>query len=154
VIKRQLSRTRPDSVGDRHSASRKINRCDFPTQNGYMPKQLAKGIANVGGLEIAGCHFVKHRSKQREVISADEGYLDIRTFRRHAIEVFCDLYAGESAPQDNDLSFSGFPIDFIHHAHIPQVRKFVVPFRQLSHPRLRTTNVLFNPRLHLPGCGG
>jgi hypothetical protein len=87
----------------------------------------------VGGLEIAGCHFVKHRSKKSEVISADEGYLDIRTFRLRAIEVFCDLYAGESAPQDNDLSFSGFPIDFVHYAHIPQVRKFVGS-RQAAQP--------------------
>jgi hypothetical protein len=100
----------PDSIGDRHSASRNVDRCDFPTQNAYMPQQLAKGIADVGGLEIAGCHFVKQRCKQSEVISADEGYLGVCTFRRRAIEAFCDLYAGETAPQDDDPSFSGFAI--------------------------------------------
>jgi hypothetical protein len=38
-----------------------------------MPKQLAKWIADVGGLEVASCHLVKHRRKESKVIPADEG---------------------------------------------------------------------------------
>jgi hypothetical protein len=38
VIKRQLSGKHSDPVGDRHLPSRKVDRFDFPTQNGYMPK--------------------------------------------------------------------------------------------------------------------
>jgi hypothetical protein len=72
VIKRQLSGKHPDPVGDRHSPSRKVDRFDFPTQNGYMPKQLAKRIADVRRLEVSSCHLVKHRRKESEVIPADE----------------------------------------------------------------------------------
>jgi hypothetical protein len=67
VIKRQLSRKNPDSVGDRQLPSRKVDRFDFPTQNGYMSKQFAKRIADVGRLEVASCHLVKHRRKESEI---------------------------------------------------------------------------------------
>jgi hypothetical protein len=98
VIKRQLSGKRPDSVGYCYSLSRKVDRSHIRTQDGYMPKQLAKWIADVGGLEIAGCHLVKHRGKESEVISADESHLDIGPFSRGPIEVSRGLYPRESAP--------------------------------------------------------
>jgi hypothetical protein len=44
-------------------------------------------IADVGGLEISGCHLVKHRGKECEVISANEGNLDIGTLCSGPIEV-------------------------------------------------------------------
>jgi hypothetical protein len=129
VIKRQLSGKHPDSVGDRHSPSRKVDRFDFPTQNGYMPKQLAKRIADVRGIEISSCHLVKHRRKESEVIPAYEGDLDIGAFCRGPVKVSRGLHASESAAQNNDLCFSSFPVDFVHHVQVPQVSKYcLLPF--------------------------
>jgi hypothetical protein len=121
VIKPQLSGKGPDSIGDRHSPSRNVDCFDFPTQNGYMPKQLAKWIADVGGLEISDCHLVKHRRKESEVIPADEGDLDIGALCRGQVEVSRGLYASESATQNNNLCFSSIPVDFVHHVQVPQV---------------------------------
>jgi hypothetical protein len=133
VIKRQLSGKHPDSVGDRHLPSRKVDRFDFPTQNGYMPKQFAKRIADVGRLQVASCHLVKHRRKESEVISADEGDLDIGALSRGPVEVSRGLYASESATQNNDLCFSSIPVDFVNHVQVPQVSKyFLLPFKQIS----------------------
>jgi hypothetical protein len=120
VIKRQLSGKPSDSVGDRHLPGRKVDRFYIPTQDGDMPKQLAKWIADVGRIEIAGCHLVQHRRKQSEVIPAYEGDLDIGAFCRGPVEVSRGLNAGESAAQDNDLCFSSFSDDFVHHVQVPQ----------------------------------
>jgi hypothetical protein len=133
VIKRQLSGKLPDSVGDRHLPSRKVDRFDFPTQNGYVPKQFAKRIADVGRLEVARCHLVKHGRKESEIIPADEGDLDIGALCRSPVEVSRGLYPGESTPQNNDLCFSSFPVDFVHHVQVPQVWKYLLlPFKQIS----------------------
>jgi hypothetical protein len=118
VIKRQFSAKRADAVGNRHSPSRKIDRFYIRTQYGDVPKQLAKWIADVGGLEITSRHLIEHGGKKSEVISADKGDLDIGALCRGPIEVSRGLYAGESAPQNNDLCFS---IDFTHHIQVPQV---------------------------------
>jgi hypothetical protein len=69
----------------------------------------------VGGLEFASCHLVKHRRKESEVISADEGDLDIGALSRGPFEVSRGLYDSESATQNNDLCFSSIPVDFVHH---------------------------------------
>jgi hypothetical protein len=124
VIKRQLSGKHTDSVGDRHLPSRKVDRFDIAIQNGYMPEQLAKWIADVGRIEIASRHLVKHRRKESEVIPAYEGNLDIGAFCRGPVEVSRGLYASESAAQDNDLCFSSFPVDFVHHVQVPQIWKY------------------------------
>jgi hypothetical protein len=120
LIKRQLSGKHPYSIGDRYSPSRKVDRFDIPTQDGYTPKQFAKWIGDVGGLEVASCHLVKHRRKESEVISADQGHLDIGALCRDPIEVSRGLYASESATQNNDLCFSSFPVDFVNHVQVPQ----------------------------------
>jgi hypothetical protein len=96
-----------------------------------MPKQFAKRIADVGRLEIAGCPLVKHRGKESEVIFADKCDLDVGALCCGAIEVSRGPYAGESAPQNNDLRVSSFPIDFMHHVRVPQVWIcFLLPFKQ------------------------
>jgi hypothetical protein len=98
-----------------------------------MPKQFAKRIADLGRLQISGCHLVEHRRKESEVISADEGDLDIGALSRGPFEVSRGLYASESATQNNDLYFSSIPVDFVHHVQVPQVWKyFLLPFKQIS----------------------
>jgi hypothetical protein len=74
----------------------------------------------VGGLEVASCHLVKHRRKESEVISADQGHLDIGALCRGPVEVSRGLYASESATQNNNLCFSTIPVDFVHHVQVPQ----------------------------------
>jgi hypothetical protein len=119
VIKGQFSGKDPDSIGDRHSVSRKVDRFDIRTQYRYMPEQPSKWITDVGGLEIAGCHFMEHWGKECEVISADECDFDIGAFCHDPIEVSCGLYAGESATQNNDLCFSHFQVVFVQ--DLPQI---------------------------------
>jgi hypothetical protein len=97
MIKRQLKGKSPDSVGDRYSMRGKVNRFDVSTQDGNAPKQFAKRVADEVRLKITGCHFVKHRGKESEVVPADESHLDISPLGRRPIEVPCGLNAREPA---------------------------------------------------------
>jgi hypothetical protein len=76
-----------DSVRISLLAELQFDRSDFCAQHCYTPQQLAKRIADVSRLEIAGCYFVKHRGKESEVISANKGDLDIGALCRGPIEV-------------------------------------------------------------------
>jgi hypothetical protein len=89
-----------------------------------MPKQFAKGIADLGRLQISGCHLVKHWRKESEVIPIDKGNLDIGAVRRGSIEVSRRLYAGESASQNDDVCSSSFLTGFTHHVQEPQVLRY------------------------------
>jgi hypothetical protein len=119
VIKGQFSGKDPDSIGDRHSVRRKVDRFDIRTQYRYMPEQLSKWIADVDWLEIASCYFVKHWGKESEVISADERDFDIGALCHCPIEVSRGFYARESATQNNDLCFCHFQVVSVQ--DLPQI---------------------------------
>jgi hypothetical protein len=111
----------------------KVDRFDLSTQNGYMSKQFAKRIADLGRLQISGCYLVKHRRKEREVISAHKSNLDIGALCRGSIEVSRRLYAGESASQNDDLCSSSFLTGIMHHVQEPQALKYsLLPCMQIS----------------------
>jgi hypothetical protein len=123
VVERQLAGKQPDSIGKSHLPGRKVDRFDLSAQNSYMSKQFAKRIADLGRLQISGRHFVEHRRKESEVISAYKGNLDMGALCRGPIEVSRRLYAGESTSQNDDLRSSSFLTGFMHHVQEPQVLK-------------------------------
>ena len=53
------------------------------------------------GLKVACCHFMKHRRKNGEVFSADEGYFDVALLSDGPIKIPCSFDTSEAATEDD-----------------------------------------------------
>jgi len=66
------------SMRDHHAASWKVDTLDDSLEEARLPQDTADGADNVGQVEVARRHLVKHRGEEKEVVPVDERDLDVR----------------------------------------------------------------------------
>src|SRR5258708_16042667 len=64
------------AVGNDDFSMFDIDLQDFTSKKMDIPQHLARRIHDRREIQVAGCHFVKHRREPKEGIAIDEGDLD------------------------------------------------------------------------------
>ncbi len=102
MVVRQLVAVVVRAVNDRDLLVLQIDALHVAEEEMRSLEHLADGIDDVRYVEVTGGHLVQHRRKGEEVLTADEGDLDLRV----AAELFFQFDGGvesaEAAAEEQD----------------------------------------------------
>jgi hypothetical protein len=66
-----------DAVRDVDALVAEIDRFHFPGEKIRSPQHLSERVDDSRNIEIAGGHFVEHRSEEEEVLAINQGDFDV-----------------------------------------------------------------------------
>ena len=91
MIKRELKLLVRYAGSAMDSPRVEINRLNIGLKKLHMTKNAAERIDDVAWIKIARCDLVQHRSKENEILAADQRHLYVGSAREPFVEVHCRI---------------------------------------------------------------
>ena len=92
-----------ESVGDGHTSFGQVDRFDVAVEKPDTAQQLADRVHDVRQVQVAGSHFMQHRSEQEEVFAVHQRHLDVRIPGNRFFQFQSSVHASKAAAQDQNL---------------------------------------------------